>query len=342
MRGQTILITGSAGFIGYHLSLALLKKGYRVIGVDRLSESKTRLNRDRNAKLLEHSNFSFVRMDITEGEALTLFSEIPPVDAIFHFAGPSSIQFSMEHPRANFREDVRGTLALFEALTQQPVRPHLFYSSSASVYGDKESVPFREDDSIGPPTSMYAVTKYSTELMLQLFSRTHGFSATVFRIFSAYGPKMNPDVALFQWISKIINQEPLVVYKGGLMYRDMIFADDLVNGMIQVMEKRLEGQEANKFEVFNLGSGSMISNLELLHTLENEIGKAAEFKILDGSQGRMEKTLANTAKIRKYCGFEPKVRLAEGVKATVDWYRQWSQESVEPHDKIQAGKKYVG
>lgn len=320
LRPKTFLITGSAGFIGFHLASRLLAEGHSVIGIDELIfRPDLNLSSRRNEILLKSVNYRFHKGNLSSLADLDMLLEQNAITAVFHFAGTSNVQASLENPHRCFKNNMDALTRLLENLRGLEYKPMLFFASSASVYGSSDVSPFHEGDAADRPLSMYAVSKRSAELMLHMYAHTYGIKSAVFRLFSVYGPWINPDLAPLKFIRNILDGTPLELLNNGEMLRDMVYIDDVVDGILGVYAATKKSSSP-PFDIFNLGSGVTRSLTEITELLSRNLGRATSINLVPYRNGRDRTTHADIAKIQKCCGFDPKMPLEHGLKLLCDWY----------------------
>lgn len=307
---ETILTTGAAGFIGFHVSKKLLEQGKHVVGVDNLNDyydvslKKSRLN-----ELKKFNNFKFYKQDISNG-----INVEEKIDKICHLAAQAGVRYSLQNPLAYEKSNSLGTLQIFEFARQSKI-PTIIYASSSSVYGNNLEAPFNEKMNLGKPISLYAATKKANELYAHTYHHLYGINMTGLRFFTVYGPWGRPDMALFKFVKKILNNEPIDVYNGGEMKRDFTYIDDIVSGVTLSLEKEYP------FEVFNLARGETVTLLDFIKTIESTIGKSAEKNMMPMQAGDVLLTSGDIGHATEKLGYKPKVSLRDGVEKFIDWYR---------------------
>jgi len=332
MMATPILVTGAAGFIGMHTAERLLARGETVIGVDNFNDYyDPALKAARAARLEGRAGFRMVRADIADHEAMLALVKDEGVKRIVHLAAQAGVRYSIENPFAYERSNLAGHLSMLEAARHNGVT-HLVYASSSSVYGDRplEGTGFREDDPTVSPVSLYAATKRSCELLSQSYAKLYGFPQSGLRFFTVYGPWGRPDMAYFSFAQKIAKGEPIEVYGEGRMARDFTYIDDIVDGIVGVLDHPpAEGGH----EVYNIGDSEPVGLMEMISTLENALGAKA-VKIMRPMQpGDVTATYADVSKLNALTGYRPEVPLAEGLRRFAGWWRTWQgglADTVEP------------
>ena len=322
-----ILVTGAAGFIGMHVCHRLLAQGDDVIGIDNLNDYyEVALKEARLAQLTPQPNFRFVRLDIADRDGLAeLFAREKP-QRVVHLAAQAGVRYSISNPQAYADSNLAGFLNILEACRHNPVA-HLVYASSSSVYGGNEKMPFAEDDSVDRPVSLYAATKKANELMAHAYSHLYGIPATGLRFFTVYGPWGRPDMAYFSFAKAILAGKPIDVFNHGQLRRDFTYIDDIVEGIIRVLDKPATPEAAAPHaahRVFNIGNHEPVALLEFIETLEQALGREAikEFKPMQ--PGDVLATFADTAQLQAWVGFSPKTSLKDGIGKFVTWYKGWA------------------
>ncbi len=312
-----ILVTGGAGFIGSHTAKRLIEDGHDVIIVDNFNEYyDPRLKEARIKILLAGLDHKLYRMDITDLEGLRqVFRENAP-DVVVHQAAQAGVRYSLENPFAYEHSNTRGTLTVLEVCREFGIKKFIFASSS-SVYGERDKVPFSEEDRTDTPVSLYAATKKHTEMLAHSYYALYGVPMAGLRYFTVFGPFGRPDMALFKFTERILRGEPIEVYGEGNMRRDFTYIDDIVDGIMGVV------REDFAFEIFNLGHGAPSGLMEFIEILEDCLGKKAEKRFLPMQKGDVPVTYADISKARERLGFNPKVSLREGVERFVSWYQDY-------------------
>ncbi len=313
-----ILITGAAGFIGYHVCRRLLEDGYTVTGLDVMnSYYDTSLKESRLSKLKSYKEFSFYKMDLSETDQVLSFCAEKRFEYIIHLAAQAGVRYSLENPKAYIDSNIEGFFSILEACRLVPVK-HLIYASSSSVYGNNTKVPFSETDRVDTPVSMYAATKRSNELMAYTYSQLYGIPATGLRFFTVYGPWGRPDMAYYSFTKAIIEGTPIEVYNHGQLQRDFTFIDDIVEGIIGLIDLPPQGHA-----LYNIGNNHPVSLGKFIETLETLIGKKAVKIMKPMQQGDVVSTYADISALHKRTGYVPRTGISEGLKEFIDWYREY-------------------
>jgi UDP-glucuronate 4-epimerase len=317
----TSLVTGAAGFVGMHVAERLLARGERVVGLDNFNDYyDPALKAARAARLEAMANFRMVRGDIADEGCVAALMLQEGVDRVVHLAAQAGVRYSLENPFAYERSNLMGHLAVLEACRHQPGFGSLVYASSSSVYGDRplDGEAFREDDPAVAPVSLYAATKRSCELMSHAYTRLYGLKQSGLRFFTVYGPWGRPDMAYFSFTQKILRGEPIEVYGEGRMARDLTYIDDIVDGVVGVLD---HPPAAPEHRVFNIGDSSPVGLMDMIATLERALGAEA-IKVMRPMQpGDVSATYANVDRLAALTGYRPKIMLPEGLGRFVEWYR---------------------
>ena len=313
----TILVTGAAGFIGFHLSKGLLEKGYRVIGLDSMNEYyDVSLKKSRLEILKPYPDFLFYKEDIQNLSGLKKVFETHTIDRICNLAAQAGVRYSLENPFSYQKSNLEGFLNLLEIAREYQVQ-NFVYASSSSVYGSNEKVPFSVEDRVDSPVSLYAATKKANELMAHAYHHLFDFPCTGLRYFTVYGPWGRPDMALFLFTDAILNNRPIDVYNYGRMRRDFTYIDDIVDGTIAAIEK------PHAYEVFNLGNSDTTELMEFIRLIEEELGMEAQKNMMPLQPGDVPATSADIQKSKEMLGFSPKTSIREGIHNFLVWYREY-------------------
>ena len=330
-----VLVTGVAGFIGFNVARQLLRRDDEVFGIDCISDYyDPGLKRARLAQIQGNTNFRFIEMDLLETKRLSYtWKEIQP-EAVIHLAAQPGVRYSIENPRAYLDNNLAAFLNILEACREVTPR-HLIYASSSSVYGGNKKMPFSESDSVDHPVSLYAATKKANELMAHTYSHLFGIPTTGLRFFTVYGPWGRPDMAPFLVTKAILSGEPIKVYNHGNLKRDFTFIDDIVDGVIRVVDKPSVPNEAfdswnpdsgtsnAPYRVFNIGNHTPVPLMEFIAEIEEAIGKKADMQFLPMQPGDVYATYANVDALDAWVGFKPSTPLKKGIGEFVRWYRSF-------------------
>jgi len=330
-----VLVTGSAGFIGSHVSLRLLDRGDEVVGIDDLNDYyEVSLKEARLARLLPDQNFTDIRLDIADQQGMeAVFAEHKP-DRVVHLAAQAGVRYSIENPHAYVSANLVGHMNVLEGCRHHQVK-HLVYASSSSVYGANEAMPFSVHDNIDHPLSLYAATKKSNELMSHTYSSLYDLPTTGLRFFTVYGPWGRPDMALFIFTRKILAGEPIDVFNYGKHRRDFTYVDDIVEGIIRTLDNIAtpntdwSGQEPDPgtskapYRIYNIGSNNPIELSRYIEILEDCLGKKAERNLLPLQPGDVPATYADVDALIEDVGYKPATTVEEGIKNFVAWYQDY-------------------
>lgn len=324
-----ILVTGAAGFIGMHTSRALLEAGHEVIGIDNLNDYyDPGLKIDRLAELEKFENFLFLKIDISDREAMNSTLNSMEFSLVIHLAAQAGVRYSIENPHTYIDSNISGFLNVLEACRKKCISK-LIYASSSSVYGGNQKIPFSESDPVEKPISLYAATKRSNELMAYTYSNLYGFPSIGLRFFTVYGPWGRPDMAIHIFTKNILSGRPIEIFNNGNLMRDFTYIDDVVFGILSVALgdcKLPKKKHPKKSYVLNIGNGSPISIIDVVDEIEKNTGIRA-VKIFKGMQpGDMERTYSDIRKIRDGFGFSPKVCMSAGIYRFVSWFKSYYQE----------------
>jgi UDP-glucuronate 4-epimerase len=332
---QNVLITGPAGFIGFHLARKLLDDGCRVIGVDNINDYyDIQLKLDRLDLLKQHENFSFYKTDLADKEKLeTIFSD-NRIDAVVNLAAQAGVRYSLKNPHAYVNSNLVGFVNILECCRFKKVK-HLVFASSSSVYGANTKMPFSVHHNVDHPVSLYAATKKANELMAHTYSHLFDLPCTGLRFFTVYGPWGRPDMALFLFTKAIEEGRPIQVFNHGKMQRDFTYIDDIVEGIVGVMGNQPDPDPnwsgdspdpANsyaKYKIYNIGNNSPVELSVFIDTIEKALGKKAQKKYLDIQPGDVPATYADIDDIARDIGFKPRMSLSGGIQKFIDWYKDY-------------------
>jgi UDP-glucuronate 4-epimerase len=332
-----ILLTGAAGFIGMTTALRLVARGDEVVGLDNLNDyydvtlKQARLNR-----LLPSANFRFVKMDVSDQAGVAALFSAEKFDRVIHLAAQAGVRYSLQNPHAYIESNVVGFTNILEGCRHTKVQ-HLVYASSSSVYGGNTKMPFSEHDSVDHPVSLYAATKKANELMAHTYSHLFGLPTTGLRFFTVYGPWGRPDMALFLFTKAILEGRAIDVFNYGNMQRDFTFVDDIVEGVIRVLDRvataspTYDASSADPatsnapFRVFNIGNNNPVPLLDFIGCIENALGIKAQKNLLPLQDGDVPATYANTDALNEWVGFVPGTGIDQGIGRFVAWYRDYYQ-----------------
>lgn len=330
-----VLVTGAAGFIGSHLSQQLLDKGEHVVGLDNLNDYySVQLKEDRLTSLLPHSRFEFVREDVENTVALNQLFEEHKFEKVIHLAAQAGVRYSLENPMAYINTNVVGFTNILESCRHYEVK-HLVYASSSSVYGANTKLPFSTQDNVDHPISLYAATKKSNELMAHVYSHLFKLPTTGLRFFTVYGPWGRPDMALFKFVNAIYNEQTVPVFNKGDMIRDFTYVDDIVSGILSVLEvipkaqhHILEGERAPDkshapYRLYNIGNNSPVPLMKFIEAIEKSCGKKANIEFLPMQPGDVPATHADVSPLEQEFNYRPNTTIEQGIENFVKWYQQY-------------------
>ena len=313
-----ILVTGSAGFIGYHLCKSLLNDGFIVYGVDNInSYYDPALKQARLDQLQSHPNFSFNKLDISNSDDLNKAFENFKPQKVVNLAAQAGVRYSLENPQAYIESNVVGFMNILECCRHHDVEG-LIYASSSSVYGGNEKIPFSVDDRVDRPISIYAATKKSNELMAHSYSHLFGLNTTGLRFFTVYGPWGRPDMAMYIFADKISKGEPIQVFNHGKMERDFTYIGDIISGTRAAIDHNYQ------YEVFNLGNNNSEDLMEMVGLIESEIGEKAEIQFEGMQPGDVKRTFADIKHSQEKLNYTPTTKIVEGIPKFIEWYLEYS------------------
>ncbi|RIV46138.1 NAD-dependent epimerase [Flagellimonas pelagia] len=338
-----ILVTGAAGFIGYHVCNKLLENQHTVVGLDNINDyydvnlKLSRLQQlgiDANlAKEFYHKvsgtsnkKFSFVRMNLEDRDHLPKLFSDEKFDVVCNLAAQAGVRYSLENPEAYVDSNIVGFLNILECCRNHNIQ-HLVYASSSSVYGSNKKVPFETSDNVDHPISLYAASKKSNELMAHTYSHLFNFKTTGLRFFTVYGPWGRPDMAMFLFTKAILDGEPIKVFNNGNMERDFTYIDDIVEGVVRIIEDRFVGEESSKknYSVYNIGNNNSVKLLDFVNALESKLSTTAQKQFLEMQPGDVEKTWANVDDLIRDYDYRPNTSIEIGISNFVDWYKKHYQ-----------------
>lgn len=333
MEGKRILITGSAGFIGFHLSMMLLKEGFRVHGFDGLTDYyDVSLKEKRHSMLMEFSNFSST-VGMLEDQILfdSDFDLFKP-DIVVHLAAQAGVRYSLENPRSYIDSNIVGTFNVMEAARRNDIN-HLLMASTSSVYGANEEMPFKEPIKADTQLTIYAASKKANESMAHSYAYLHKLPITMFRFFTVYGPWGRPDMALYKFTKGILNNEKIDIYNNGEMYRDFTYVDDLVLGIKLLINAKPKAGESvcetdsispvGPFRIVNIGNSKKVKLIDFIYAIESELGVKAQRNMMPMQIGDVSETWADVSLLKSLTGFSPNTDICQGVKNFITWYREY-------------------
>jgi UDP-glucuronate 4-epimerase len=329
------LVTGAAGFIGFHVSRHLLSRGDTVVGIDNLNDYySVSLKRDRLAQLARHEAFTFRHLEIADRTEMAALFAAGQYDVVIHLAAQAGVRYSLQNPAAYVESNLVGFANVLEGCRHGRVR-HLVYASSSSVYGGNKKLPFAVDDPVDHPLSLYAATKKSNELMAHAYSHLYGLPTTGLRFFTVYGPWGRPDMALWLFVEAMLHERPIDVFNQGRMRRDFTYIDDIVEGVVRVADRIPQphelglaqhlspGTSTAPFRVYNIGNNEPIELIRLIELVEASVGKKALKNFLPMQPGDVPETYADVDDLIRDVGFRPGTPIEVGIARFVDWYRAY-------------------
>lgn len=332
---KSVLVTGVAGFIGYHLSKCLLSEGYRVVGIDNLNDYyEVGLKHDRLAQLTSFPHFTFEQVHLEDQAGVNRIFAMDTYHAVVHLAAQAGVRYSLQNPVAYINSNVTGFLHMLEGCRHY--KPgQLIYASSSSVYGANTSMPFSAHDNVDHPVSLYAATKKSNELMAHSYSHLYGIPTTGLRFFTVYGPWGRPDMAYFSFARDILLGKTIKVFNHGRMKRDFTYIDDIVDGIIRLIDRKPEpnlswsGQCPDPatsyapYRVYNIGNNKPVELMRLIELLEKHLGAEAKKEFLPMQPGDVLETYADIDDLARDVGFAPRTSIEEGIARFVEWYKEY-------------------
>ena len=329
------LVTGCAGFIGYHLAKRLLDGGRELVGLDSLNEYyDPNLKRARLAQLVSHPTFRFVKMDLADRAGVARLFQMEKFEVVLHMAAQAGVRYSLTNPFAYVDANLVGFTTVLEGCRHAHVR-HLVFASSSSVYGANTKMPFSVHHNVDHPVSLYAATKKANELMAHAYAHLYGLPCTGLRFFTVYGPWGWPDMALFLFAERILRDEPIDVFNYGRMRRDFTYIDDVTEAVVRVMdripgpasdwtgERPDPGTSSAPYRIYNVGNSQPVELMRLVEVLEACLGKKAKINPLPLQPGDVPATFADADDLARDVGFQPQTPIEEGVKRFVQWYREY-------------------
>lgn len=332
MSGKTIVVTGAAGFIGYHLAARLLEEGHRVVGIDNMNDYyDVRLKEDRLERLQAYERFIFHRIDVSDDQRLNDALHGEQVNTFVHLAAQAGVRYSLQNPRAYIDSNLVGFGNVLEWCRHREA-PHLIYASSSSVYGMNASMPFSVHDNVDHPVSLYAATKKANELMAHSYSHLYGLPTTGLRFFTVYGPWGRPDMAYFSFADRIREGKPIPVFNEGRMRRDFTYVDDIVEGIVRLLdvvpkpdagwdrEAADPGTSSAPYRVYNIGNHQPVELMEMIRTLEGAVGREAVIEYKPMQPGDVTATFADIEDLRRDAGFSPSTPIDVGLRRFAEWH----------------------
>jgi len=309
-----ILVTGSAGFIGFHLSKSLLDDGYEVLGIDNMNNYyDPNLKHARLEQLELHKNFKFEKVDIADRNSITKSFQSFKPNKVVNLAAQAGVRYSIENPYAYMDSNLVGFLNIIELCRHNHVKGFI-YASSSSVYGNNKELPFNVNDRVDKPISLYSATKRSNELIANVYSHLYGLNTTGLRFFTVYGPWGRPDMAIFIFIKKILEDKPIPVFNNGKMKRDFTYIDDIISGVRSAIDNNYNNN------IFNLGNNKSEELMHLVDIIEHNLGKKAKIQFLPMQPGDIAESFANIDTSIKMLNYKPMINIDVGIKSLVEWY----------------------
>jgi len=330
-----VLVTGAAGFIGFHLARRLLERGDTVVGLDNLNEYyDPAIKRARLALLDDHPRFDFVRLELADRDGVAELFAKSDFRSVVNLAAQAGVRYSLKNPYAYIDSNVVGFMNILEGCRHHPVE-HLVFASSSSVYGLNTKMPFSVHHNVDHPVSLYAATKKANELMAHTYAHLYGIPTTGLRFFTVYGPWGRPDMALFLFTKAILEGRPIDVYNNGRMQRDFTFIDDIVEGVVRVLDRPARPNPAwsgeapdpcsspDPYRLYNIGNNNPVELMDFIGAIEDALGRKAEKNFLPMQPGDVPATYADVDDLTRDAGFKPSTPIAEGIRRFVDWYRTY-------------------
>ncbi|MEG3127414.1 NAD-dependent epimerase [Pantoea cypripedii] len=332
------LVTGAAGFIGFHVCQRLLAAGHQVVGIDNLNDYyDVSLKQARLDRIASHPAFSFSKMDLADRQAISSLFEHHGFDRVIHLGAQAGVRYSIENPHIYAESNLIGHLNILEGCRHHKVG-HLLYASSSSVYGLNRKMPFSTDDSVDHPVSLYAATKKANELMAHTYSHLYQLPTTGLRFFTVYGPWGRPDMALFKFTRAMLAGEPIDVYNNGQMMRDFTYIDDIAEAIVRLqdvipqpdaqwtVETGSAATSSAPYHVYNIGNSQPVTLMAYIEALESALGMEAKKNMMPLQPGDVLETSADTEALKEVINFRPQTSVREGVQQFVDWYREFYQQ----------------
>lgn len=335
-----ILVTGAAGFIGFYTCKVLLSKGHQVVGLDNINDyydvnlkysrlnelgvDKTEATNFNSICTSESENFSFIRMNLEDREQLPKLFKSENFDVVCNLAAQAGVRYSLENPETYVDSNLVGFLNILECCRNYNIK-HLVYASSSSVYGMNKKIPFSTEDTVDHPISLYAATKKSNELMAHTYSHLFKIPTTGLRFFTVYGPWGRPDMAMFLFTDAIVKDRPIKVFNHGKMERDFTYIDDIVEGVVRVIEKPATNRIDTKayYKLYNIGNNDSVKLLDFIKEIELNLGKVATKNMMEMQPGDVERTWADVDDLIKDYDYRPNTSIKSGVKSFIDWYKDY-------------------
>ena len=330
-----VLVTGAAGFIGFHLAQVLLQRGDQVVGLDNLNDYyDVTLKKARLQQIEGHEQFRFVQMDLADLDGIDKLFKVERFDRVVNLAAQAGVRYSLKNPHAYINSNVQGFMNILEGCRHNDVA-HLVFASSSSVYGANTAMPFSVHDNVDHPVSLYAASKKANELMAHTYSHLYGLPTTGLRFFTVYGPWGRPDMALFLFTRAILAGEPIDVFNYGKMQRDFTYIDDIIEGVVRTLDHTATpspdwtgdqpdpGTSAAPYRLYNIGNNNPVQLMRLIEVLERALGKTAQKNLMPIQPGDVPATYADVDALQQDVGFKPDTPIEVGVERFVSWYRDY-------------------
>lgn len=327
-NNSPVLVTGAAGFIGYHTVLALLNQGRKVVGIDNLNDYyDVSLKQDRLKQLEPNQDFTFIKADISDAQNMeTIWSEQGPFLEVIHLAAQAGVRHSLENPYSYIQSNCMGHTIILEMCRHTNGFKHLVYASSSSVYGKNTKFPYSVKDSVEQPVSLYAATKRSVELVSYTYSHLYNINQTGLRFFTVYGPWGRPDMSPIIFAKAILAGDKVPVFNHGDMKRDFTYIDDIVSGMLTVLD-HTPAEDDPKHRVLNIGNTKSEKLMDFIAVIERALDKQADINFLPMQPGDVKETYADVSETTAFCGYQPTTTIEEGIPKFVEWYKSYYKES---------------
>lgn len=335
---KKILITGTAGFIGFHLTITVLEMGMEVVGIDNINDyyspelkfarlaeagiSGEARNRNQKIQSSKYPNYSFLRLNLEDYDELFNLFETEKFDVVCNLAAQAGVRYSLENPQAYIQSNIVGFANILEACRKNNIK-HLVYASSSSIYGNSKKMPLSVSDAVDNPISLYAATKKSNELMAHTYSHLYGIPTTGLRFFTVYGPWGRPDMAYFLFTKSIFEGTPIKVFNHGDLYRDFTYIDDIVEGIVKILHVPPKSENSAPYKIYNIGNATPVKLSEFIETIEKTVGKKAVKEFCAMQPGDVYKTFADVSELEKDFSYSPQTPLEKGITEFVNWYREY-------------------
>jgi len=334
-----ILVTGAAGFIGFHLVERLIMLNHEITGIDNINDYydvKLKYSRLKELGIQEsdatvflrecissrNENFSFQRLNLEDKENLNLLFVNKSFDIVVNLAAQAGVRYSIDNPGAYIQSNIIGFANLLECCRHHEIK-HLIYASSSSVYGQNKKVPFSVEDDVDRPISLYAATKKSNELMAYTYSHLYGFKTTGLRFFTVYGPWGRPDMAMFLFTDAIINNRPIKVFNNGDLQRDFTYISDIIDGILKILEDNIAKEDDQGYSLYNIGNSHPVKLLDFIHEIEQNLNLKADKILMPMQPGDVSKTWADVSSLQKKYNYQPQVSIKEGISKFTKWYTDY-------------------